>query len=348
MNKKVALITDTHIGLRNSSPYFLNKQKQFFEEIFFPTIDQEEIDTVIHLGDVFDKQTNIKFTVFDEATKFFFDEIAKRKLDFHIIVGNHDCPYRNTNTPNAPELLLKRGYDFHVYDGPTEVNIKGNNFCFIPWVNVENTVATNQLIEKTNANYLFGHLEIIGFTMVKGSVSEKGFDRKSLSKFEKVFSGHFHHRSQENNIWYLGNPYETTWADFENQKGFHIFDLDDYSLRRIDNPYHSHVYITKFEQVIEDNLANQIVKIDLTDMTDEEVDKTYKALDNFQKKPESVLFINKANFTEFADADTDDLAITTTKDIMVDYIKSMEDENRKMDELVEYMKELYERALEVE
>jgi DNA repair exonuclease SbcCD nuclease subunit len=347
VNNKTAVITDLHFGVRNNHPYFLKRQQQFFEEVFFPTIDAEEIDTVIDMGDVFDKQSNVKFSMLSEASKFYFDEIKKRNLDYHIIVGNHDIPYRNTTLINSPDILLRKAYGFKVYDSPEEVTIKGKTFCFIPWITVENQQEAFQLIEDTNCKYLFGHLAIVGATMYRGIKNEHGLDRVSLAKFEKVFSGHFHYRSTEDNIWYLGNPYETTWSDYDNKKGFHIFDVNDGSIRMVENPQISHVMVSKVEDVTEEKLADMIVKVDLTNMTDDEVTKVYKKIDKFQNRPQSILFINKTNFSEIAEANTEDLAVTTTKDILIDYVKSMESEDKKYDSLSKLLVETYDKAIEI-
>jgi len=52
-----------------------------------------------------------------------------------------------------------------------------------------------------------------------------------------VMSGHFHHKSTTQNIEYLGCPYELTWSDYQDPKGFHVYDTETRELEFIRNPY---------------------------------------------------------------------------------------------------------------
>jgi predicted phosphodiesterase len=62
---KIALITDTHFGARSDSIPFDNFFRKFYDNIFFPTLAQEHITSVIHLGDCFDRRKYINFTIKD-------------------------------------------------------------------------------------------------------------------------------------------------------------------------------------------------------------------------------------------------------------------------------------------
>ena len=54
---------------------------------------------------------------------------------------------------------------------------------------------------------------------------------------DRVFSGHYHHRSSQDNIHYLGNPYEIYWNDVNETRGFHVFDTETLEHTPINNPY---------------------------------------------------------------------------------------------------------------
>ena len=55
-----------------------------------------------------------------------------------------------------------------------------------------------------------------------------------FKRFEKVISGHFHKKSDDGHIYYLGTQYEIMWSDYN--KDFHIFDTETRELERIENP----------------------------------------------------------------------------------------------------------------
>ena len=168
---------------------------------------------------------------------YFFDEIKKRDIELHMIVGNHDTFFKNTNDVNSPRLLLK-DYEFNVIDSPSELEFDdGSKIFMMPWICTDNYNQSMEAIKTTNAQVLFGHFEIAGFQMYKGHENDEGFDPKIFEKFDLVCSGHFHHRSSKGNITYLGNPYEMTWADYDDARGFHIFDTSARSLEFIQNPF---------------------------------------------------------------------------------------------------------------
>jgi DNA repair exonuclease SbcCD nuclease subunit len=92
-------------------------------------------------------------------------------------------------------------------------------------------------VRDTKAQIMFGHLELSGFEMHRGAVNDHGMDAKLFDKFDLVMSGHYHHKSFRGNIHYLGTPYEMTWSDYNDPRGFHIFDTETRELEFIQNPH---------------------------------------------------------------------------------------------------------------
>ena len=236
---KIALITDTHWGVRNDSPIMHNHMKKFLDEVFFPTIDSQNISTVIHLGDLVDRRKYINYVTAKRLREDFLNKIAQKNIDLHIIAGNHDTFYKNTNNVNAlTELVAGRYYEnITIYhDQPSTVNFDGTDILMLPWICDDNRQATNEAINNSKAPLAVGHLELAGYEMYKGQVSDHGDDPKIFDKFDLVFSGHYHTRSSRGNIHYLGTPVQYIWSDYVDTKGFHILDTSTRVLEFIPNP----------------------------------------------------------------------------------------------------------------
>ena len=232
---KVAIITDTHYGARKGSKFLHDYFEKFYDDVFFPTLEAEGINTVIHMGDAFDSRKSIDYQSLEWAKRVVFDRL--KKYDVHMIVGNHDCYYKNTNDVNSPELLLQTYSNIKTYSKVTEVTIHNLNVLFIPWINAENFEDTINSIKISNSKCTMGHLELNGFRAHRGHIMEEGMDGKLFEKFDRVFSGHYHTRSDDGRIFYLGNPYEMFWNDVNDTRGFTIFDTETLTHTPVNNPY---------------------------------------------------------------------------------------------------------------
>ena len=235
---KYALITDTHFGARNDSLVFSTFFQKFYENIFFPTLKKRNIKSVIHLGDVVERRKFINFKTLNSMKDILFDPLDEMGGDIKIIIGNHDIYYKNTLSVNSMNELTKGMSHVTVYDEPSEVSLTDDHkVVFLPWICDDNEDQTKELIEKTRTKVAFGHLHIQGAEHIRGSISFDGHSPSMFKAFQKVFSGHFHHPSETGNITYLGNPYEITWSDYNDPRGFHIYDTETMETEFIQNPY---------------------------------------------------------------------------------------------------------------
>ena len=232
---KIAIITDTHYGARKGSKHLHDYFELFYKNIFFPTLEQQGIRTVVHMGDAFDSRKSIDYQSLEWSKRVVFDPLSN--YDLHMIIGNHDCYYKNTNDVNSPELLLQTYSNVKTYSKITEVELGNLKVLFIPWINSENYETSTKIIQNTSSVCAMGHLELNGFRAHRGHVMEDGMDCKLFDKFKLVFSGHYHTRSDNGKIFYLGNPYEMYWNDVNDTRGFHIFDTETLELVPINNPY---------------------------------------------------------------------------------------------------------------
>ena len=234
---KVAIITDQHFGFKKGSKLYHDYFQKFYEKTFFPTLDREGITTILDLGDTFDNRKGIDSYSLDWAKKHYFDPIRSRSISMVSVVGNHTAFYKNTNELNTIDLLLREYDNITVLSECQELNVGGLDILFIPWINIENEIETYKNIKEIKCKFAMGHLELNGFVATHGHLMEHGADFEIYNKFKQVFSGHFHTRSNNGTIYYLGNPYEMFWNDVNDKRGFHIYDTETLKLKSVNNPF---------------------------------------------------------------------------------------------------------------
>ncbi len=127
----------------------------------------------------------------------------------------------------------------------------------MPWINPQNEIYSFGMMDETKADTMVSHLEVVGFEMHGGHFSESGFDKSQFKKFDTIFSGHFHKKSDDGQIYYLGTPYQMTWSDYNCPKGFHVFDTETRELHRIVNP--SKIFEKIYYDDTQDNYDNHDV-----------------------------------------------------------------------------------------
>ena len=233
---KIALINDTHAGARGDSLLFNEFFFKFWEGTFFPYLKDNGITHIVHLGDVVDRRKFINYVILNQWRKRFFDVLEREGITMDVIVGNHDVTYKNTNEINAMHELFDRYDNINVFIDPVERTYDGLQIALMPWINSSNYENSLQFLQDTKSEIVFGHFEISGFEMDRGNVCQAGLDKKIFNRFDMVLSGHFHHKSSDGTIYYLGNQYEITWSDYNDQRGFHVFDTNTRDLTFIPNP----------------------------------------------------------------------------------------------------------------
>jgi DNA repair exonuclease SbcCD nuclease subunit len=353
---RVALITDMHFGARNDSKRVHDHFQKFYDNVFFPEIKKRGIDTVIDLGDTFDRRKYISFTSLKRAKEMFFQPLHDAGIDLHVIVGNHDSVYKNTLEVNSIDLLLEEYPNITTYVRPEVIEMDNTEIMLVPWVCDANEEETFVMADKTTAQILLGHLELAGYQMYKGGFIDHGISDNWLKKFDLVCSGHYHHKSTNGNVNYLGCPYEMTWSDYNDQKGFHILDTDSRTIEFIPNPH------TMFHKVWYDDTG-----LDMHGLL-----KQTEQFENYKGKVVKVIIKNKDNPTLFDlyieklegsdplniqvvqdhlhldvedDADIVDEAEDTLT-ILDNYVTNLDIKNDRVD-LQKLLRELYQEALQV-
>lgn len=348
---KVAIITDQHFGARNDSIVFLDFFQKFYDNTFFPTLDASGIDTVLVLGDTFDRRKYVNFYALDRAKKMFFDKLEERGITVYMLAGNHDTYFKNTNEVNSPDLLLAEYNNIEVIDEPKTINVNGFEVCMLPWICPENYTQSIDEIKNTTSTICMGHLEIAGFAMYRGMESHEGFSAETFNKFDLVFSGHYHHRSNDGNIYYLGNPYELTWQDYNDPRGFHLFDFSTRQLNFIENPYRMYERLEYSDKEVEPidldslDLKEKFVKLVVLEKTDfYKFDKFIQKL--YNKGCHEIKIVE--DFSEFETGEiNEEINLEDTVSVLSNYIESIETDVDK-EKVKSYMRGLYTEAINIE
>jgi DNA repair exonuclease SbcCD nuclease subunit len=234
---KICILGDTHFGVRSDSIDFHKYYQKFYDTILFPYLIENDIKVIFQLGDLFDRRKFINFHSLYLSRKYFFDKLKEYGIQLHTLIGNHDIYYRNTLIVSSPTLVLREYDNIKVYDKFETVNLCGIDIDVVPWICDANQEEIFEKMKDSRADICFGHFEIDGFEMDRGTVHHGGLDRKALKKYDMVLSGHFHHKSSADNILYVGTPYEMTWSDYNDPKGFHILNTETRDLTFVQNTF---------------------------------------------------------------------------------------------------------------
>jgi predicted phosphodiesterase len=350
---QIALITDTHWGARADSPIFAQHISRFYEEVFFPYLDQHNINFIFHLGDIVDRRKYINFVTAKNLTKDFIAPIRNKNKFLYALIGNHDTFYKNTNEVNSMDVLYGDRAGFTYISEPIEIDLECK-ILMMPWICADNYDKCMKMIQETDAQVLFGHLELKGFEMYKGQPNDHGFDSSMFDKFDVVCSGHFHHKSSRGNIHYLGAPYEMTWSDYDDPRGFHVFDTKTRQLTFIQNPnkiFHKIHYNDNGMQ-LEDILINDfeqykncVIKVIVKNKTNPHMFDVF--IDKLEKAGVADLQVVEDHLNLNLEVDEDILKdAEDTLTLLTKYASQVSKQKSK--ELSKFLQDLYSEALTVE
>ncbi len=243
---KICILGDTHFGVRNDAKHFHEFYEKFYSTVFFPYLEEHDIKVVIQLGDLFDRRKYINFLSLAESRRYFFDELKERDIHLHALVGNHDIFWRHSLQVNSPELLLKDYDNITLWSKHGTLELEDMNIDMIPWICQENEKEIREFVSSSVSSHCFGHFELLGYQLWPGMPSHEGYSDDFLGNYDQVYSGHYHMKSSQGNVMYLGTPYELFWNDYKDQKGFGIFDTKTKELEFVNNP-HRMFYKIKYD-----------------------------------------------------------------------------------------------------
>jgi DNA repair exonuclease SbcCD nuclease subunit len=246
---KVAIITDTHFGVRNESPIWMKAHSMMVQE-FFQQVKDRDIHTIWMLGDIVDSRKSISSKMLSWIKTNWTQPIKDLDLEVHQILGNHDTFYRSTNLPNLPSEIFDHVNNIYIYENnPIRLKVGSKYVLMCPWICPENHQAVMEALA-VPVDVVCGHFDIVGCLMHGTQVSDHGLSQELFSAHKKVFSGHYHKKSTAGHIHYLGNPVATNWSESIDPHGFHFYDVEEDHLEfaEFTYPLYNKVYVQGNDQ----------------------------------------------------------------------------------------------------
>ncbi len=311
---RIAILTDTHFGARNDSQQFLDYFLGFIENQFLPECEKQNIDTVLHLGDLMDRRKFVNFNTLNQVRERFIEKLEERNIKMYCLIGNHDTYYKNTNEVNSlTELFGKRYECFIPIDQPTDICLGGKMFGMVPWINKENKEQCDHFLKNSKADIVCGHFELSGYEVLRGVKFDGGMSDNLLRRFDEVWSGHFHMRHSKNNVRYLGTPYQITFSDLHEQKGFYVYDTESGDLDHIENDERMFLHIDYTDETNIDDLSeyeNKYLKLFVRERKSQSKFDTF--VDNlYDAKVGSLTIIENDDSSVIEDTEVADMSLDT-------------------------------------
>lgn len=238
---KYILFGDIHFGNKGNSDEF-NQQcldfLQFVQDFINEKLDGEPV-LPIFLGDWFHNRNTINVKTLNYGIEGLrtFDNLSSNLLSI-LILGNHDLYYKDRRDVYSP-LNPDGEANINIVDEPLFLDneVTGGHRClFVPWLLSDEDL--RDLIKEYNPEYIFGHFELPSFKFNNLIKNEGVFNPAEFEGPKRIFSGHFHIRQSQSNIYYIGNCFSHDFSDSNewHNKGFAIFDPDENELEFVEWP----------------------------------------------------------------------------------------------------------------
>lgn len=231
MKSKILYLGDLHIGARGGSEYMRDFIFDYLINHVIKAAKNNGVTDIIQTGDLMDVRKSIYARDMDAIRNKLIPALKEAGITMHVIPGNHDIALSDSVSLSWTSVLEQMsGGVIKNYSLAGDYEIGGLLVCMVPWVCKENLEEIQCAIELSQADVCVGHFEIAGFDMYTGSTCEHGsITPEELKNFKMVKSGHFHCRSKQGVIEYVGTPYHLTWQDYPDgtDRGYGILEVEE-------------------------------------------------------------------------------------------------------------------------
>lgn len=223
---KLTIVGDPHAQNKN-----LDKIGSLFDII------EEFGNPVIILGDLFDTKEVIRGKTFNYVR----DRLKTSKLDFTILVGNHD--WFNLECLDHSLQSLKDLPNVNIVDNAKAIissNKYSPNVFGIPYIHDKEKF--KEAISKYGKDdIVFIHQGFSAFDYGNGHIAEGESELGDISHIGMVISGHFHKYQQKGNLTYLGTPFSHSFGESNQNKYIGVLDTDSKQLELYESPFPRHI-----------------------------------------------------------------------------------------------------------
>ena len=290
--RKIFLLGDLHLGVRNNSIEWSNIQQEFLLDFFLNKIDEEgfdpETDILVQLGDWHHVRESTNVRILEFSVKVADAFCKKFKRGVYVILGNHDVYYKDRVDVHSLLGFDKMFSNFHIFQEPEEFILDSHKFLMLPWIDTISELKEKVNLYRGKCDYIFCHADIKGVSLNKFTKLDHGLDYDDISYYKKIYSGHIHIRQENRNFIYTGTPYEMDRGDVGNTKGFYVLDLSGKTVN---------------QKFVENTCSPRHIRFEMMDLLQMELPKIKKIFNNnfidisieseFSKKLQFSLFTEK-------------------------------------------------------
>ena len=295
---KIAHIADTHIkNLKYHEDY-----RACFEQMY-QILRQQEVDYIVHCGDIAHTKTQIS-PEFVEMASDFFSSLASIAPTY-IILGNHDGNLKNSSRQDAITPIIQ------ALDNPA-IHLLKNAGEIV--VDDELTLNVLSVFDRDNwtdpsdpdkINIALYHGAISNCQTDAGWTMEHGEDNLTIfEEFDFAMLGDIHKRQfldKERRVYYAGSTIQQNHGE-EDDKGFSVWTInskDDWGIKHfaLQNPRpFITVELTRTGKIPRKAVVPANARLRLVSDNNLPLDVMRKAVDvaKHKFKPESISFLNRA------------------------------------------------------
>ena len=220
------IVGDPHAKPSNLD--YINKLFDIIEDLGNPCII---------LGDLLDTKELIR----GKCLNTYFDRMSSSKLNFVVLVGNHD--FFNKECEDHSLRILDKLENVTVIDSPRTVTLSsGIKALLLPYI--ANSEKFKEAL-KIEAEIVFCHADINGFDYGNGHIAKHSITLEDFSKYPLVISGHYHKFQEKKNLIYLGTPFSHSFGESDQDKYIALFDSSNRGLKLLKTPFPQHKTFVK-------------------------------------------------------------------------------------------------------